>query len=261
MARAAAWRTLEAEPLSRDSLDALCRAEIPAVRIARLLEDEECDAVMGALPQHAFTRYANKPVFQTFERFGIAQATYGSTKRDLYFEQAIAARAERDAVTSKSGVDPLERAMQRIREDAGVDISIARESDGREYFAGIVRRMNDGIRLHADCCRRTDPRWAINANIAQLSLNVYLTAFEGGACVVHDRLREDVDDATVPRGSYIYDRKLVGGAQSARVQPRKGELLMINSGCYHEVEAAASDRVTYAAFVGLLPDRRFIVWA
>lgn len=231
------------------------------MRIEALLDGAECDAVMRALPADAFTRYANKPAFQTFERFGIAQAGYGSAKRDLYFEAAKTARSQRDSVIAASGIDPLARAMDRMRSDAGADISIARESDGREYFAGIIRRLNAGIRLHADCCRRTDPRWQINANVAQLSLNIYLTAFEGGACVVHDRLHEDADDATVPRGSYIYDRALVAGAKSARVRPKKGELLMINSGCYHEVEAATSDRVTYAAFVGLLPDRRFIVWA
>jgi hypothetical protein len=261
MARAAAWRTLETEPLSPESLQALCRAEVPAVRIEQLLDSEECDAVMRALPADAFTSYARKPDFQTFERFGIAQAGYGSTKRDLYFQAAIAARAERDRVITACGIDPLARAMDRLRTDAGADVSIAREADGREYFAGIVRRMNAGIRLHADCCRRTDPRWQINANIAQLSLNVYLTEFEGGACVVHDRLHEDADDATVPRGSYIYDRALIAGARSSRVFPQKGELLLINSHCYHEVEAARSDRVTYAAFVGLLPDGRFVVWA
>lgn len=261
MARSAAWRTLEAEPLSRESLQALCRAEVPAVRIEALLDSAECDAVMRALPADAFTSYASKPAFQTFERFGIAQAGYGSAKRDQYFAAANGARAQRDAVIAACGIDPLARAMERLRIDGGADISIAREDDGREYFAGIVRRMNAGIRLHADCCRRTDPRWQIFSNIAQLSLNVYLTAFEGGECVVHDRLHEDADDATVPRGSYIYDRALVAGARKARLQPKKGELLLINSGCYHEVEAARSDRVTYAAFVGLLPDRRFVVWA
>jgi hypothetical protein len=261
MARAAAWRTLEAVPLSPESLQALCNAEVPAVRVASLLADAECDALMRALPADAFTNYAKKAAFQTFERFGIAQAGYGSTKRDLYFEDAGGARAQRDAVIARSGIDPLARAMDRLRSDAAAEVSIAREADGREYFAGIVRRMNAGIRLHADCCRRTDPRWRINANVAQLSLNVYLTSFDGGACVVHDRLHEDADDATVPRGSYIYDRGLVEGAKVSRIQPRKGELLMINSHCYHEVEAAVSDRVTYAAFVGLLPDRRFIVWA
>ena len=90
---------------------------------------------------------------------------------------------------------------------------------------------------------------------------MFLTSFEGGACIVYERAHEDEDDRTVPRGSYIYDRALVDGARSARIQPDKGDLLLINSRCYHEVERARSDRVTYAAFVGLLPDGRFVVWA
>ncbi|MCK6545381.1 2OG-Fe(II) oxygenase [Myxococcota bacterium] len=255
------WRTLEAEPLSRGSLEALCRAEIPAVHVDALLDDAECDAVMRALPGGGFERYARRPAFQTFERIGIAQGGYGSSKRDEYFEAAVAARAERDAIVRASGVDPLARAMDRLRTDGGADVSIAREADGREYFAGIIRRINTGVDLHADCCRRTDPRWQIHGNVAQLSLNVYLTDFTGGACVVHDRLREEADDVTVPRGSYVYDRALVRGASAARLQPKKGELLMINSRCFHEVEPATSDRVTFAAFVGLLPDGRFVVWA
>src|SRR5262249_16263570 len=147
MARVAAWRTLEAQPLSKESLAALCRAEIPAVRIERLLGDRECDAMMRALPADAFKRYASKPAFQTFERFVIAQPGYGSAQRDQYFEAAIAARAERDAVIAACGIDPLARAMERLRSDGGADVSIAREPDGREYFAGIVRRLNAGVHL------------------------------------------------------------------------------------------------------------------
>ncbi len=260
MARAAAWRKAEPESLSPGALEALCVAEIPAVRVP-LLDGAECDAVMRALPDDAFERYAAKPAFQTFERFGIAQAGYHSNRRDRYFEDAIQAARQRDAVIAAAGVDPLARAMARIREDAGADISIAREADGREYFSGIVRRLNDGIRLHADTCRRTDARWGIQAARAQLSLNVFLTSFDGGACIVHERRHEDADDETVPRGSYIYDRALVAGARSLRIEPEKGDLLLINSRCYHEVEPAGGDRVTYAAFVGLLPDGRFVVWA
>lgn len=260
MARVAAWRTTEPEPLSSASLEALCRAEVPAVRIP-LLDAAECDALMRALPSDAFERYADKPAFQTFERFGIAQAGYHSNRRDRYFEDAIEARRQRDALIAAAGVDPLAKAMARIREDAGADISIAREVDGREYFSGIVRRLNDGIQLHADTCRRSDARWRIHAARAQLSLNVFLTSFEGGACIVHERAHEDQDDQTVPRGSYIYDRALVAGARSARIEPKKGDLLLINSRCYHEVEPARADRVTYAAFVGLIPDGRFVVWA
>ena len=125
------------------------------------------------------------PHFQTFERFGIPQAGYHSNRRDRYFEDAVEARRQRDALIAAAGVDPLAKAMARMRED----------------------------------------------------------------------------DRTVPRGSYIYDRALVDGARSARLQPNKGDLLLINSRCYHEVERARSDRVTYAAFVGLLPDGRFVVWA
>ncbi|MEQ9500581.1 MAG: 2OG-Fe(II) oxygenase [Deltaproteobacteria bacterium] len=260
MVRAASWRTTNPEPLSRASLEALCAAETPAVRIP-LLDATECDAVMRALPERAFESYAQKPAFQTFERMGIPQAGYGSKRRDAYFEDAVEARKQRDAIIAASGVDPLARAMARMREDAGADISIAYEADGREYFSGIVRRMNAGIQLHADTCRRTDPRWQIYGARAQLSLNVYLTSFEGGACVVHERRHEDEDDRTVPRGSYIYDRALVAGARSVRIAPKKGDLLLFNSRCYHEVERARSDRVTYAAFVGLLPDGRFVVWA
>lgn len=261
VARPAAWRTLEAVALSRESLEALCAAEIPAVRVDALLEPRECEALLRALPADAFAPYARQPAFQTFERFGIAQAGYGSAKRHLYFEHATAACAARDAVTAAAEVDPLARAMARLRSDAGADVSIAREPDGRPYFAGIVRRLNAGIRLHADTGRRTDARWVIHGSAAQLSLNVYLTAFEGGACVVHERLHEDHDDATVPSGSYAYDRALVAGARAARLQPRQGQLLLINSRCYHEVEAARSDRVTWAAFVGRLTDGAFVVWA
>lgn len=260
MARPVSWRSLAGEGLSRASLEALCRAEIPAVRCP-LLSAEECEAVVKALPVDAFRSYADKPAFQTFERFGIAQAGYGALHRDQYFQAAIGARSARDEVVAKSGVDPLARAMERLRSDAGAEISIAREPDGREYFAGIVRRLNDGIRLHADTCRRTDSRWVIHQAVAQLSLNVFLTSFEGGACLTYERLHEEADDATVPRGSYIYDRRLVAEARAARLEPQRGELLMINSRCYHEVEPARSDRITYAAFVGLLPDGRFLVWA
>jgi hypothetical protein len=261
MARAASWRTLEPVRLSRESLDALCRAEVPAVRVERLLDGEECDRVMRALPADAFKAYARKPAFQTFERFGIAQAGYGSAQRELYFEAATAARAEQEAFIAACGIDPLARAMERLRTDAGAVISIAREADGRAYFSGIVRRLNAGIRLHADCCRRADRRWQIHANVAQLSLNVYLTAFERGGCVVYERLRAEADDATVPRGSYVYDRALIAGARSCRIEPNKGDLVLINSHCFHEVEAASSDRVTYASFVGLLPNGELIVWA
>jgi hypothetical protein len=261
MARAVTWRTLEPEPLSRGSLEALCRAEIPAIRVDTLLDGAECDAVMRALPGGGFERYARHRAFRRFERIGIAQGGYGASQRDAYLEAAVRARAERDELVRASGIDPLARAMERLRIDGGADVSVAREADGREYFAGIVRRINEGVELHADSCRRTDPRWQIHASVAQLSLNIYLTAFDGGACIVHERLREEADDATVPRGSYVYARALVAGARAARLQPHRGELLLFNSRCFHEVEPATSDRVTLAAFVGQLRDGRFIVWA
>ncbi|MFO0722762.1 MAG: 2OG-Fe(II) oxygenase [Myxococcota bacterium] len=261
MSRPTRWTSLEPVALGPDALAALCRGEVPAIRVPGLLSAAECASVVQGLPEGAFTSYARTPAFQAFERFGIAQAGYGTQRRDLYFEHAVAARAERDRLISRAGVDPLGRAMERIRTEAQAQIEIAREPDGREYFAGILRRINGGIRLHADTCRRTDPRWQIYGCQAQLSLNVYLTDFQGGTCVIYERLHEAADDDTVPAGSYIYDRGLVSGARQVRVAPQCGDLLLFNSRCYHEVEAAGSDRLSYAAFVGLLSDRRFLVWA
>jgi hypothetical protein len=56
----------------------------------------------------------------------------------------------------EAGVDVIERVIARLQSVSGMSVRVASEDD-REYFAGILRAVDRGIGVHADCAVYVSP--------------------------------------------------------------------------------------------------------
>lgn len=72
-----------------------------------------------------------------------------SQDSSLYFQKVKEARSLQDRWRKEAGVDVVERVTNKLRQNTGMKVQVAREGDD-EYFAGILRAVDRGIGVHAD---------------------------------------------------------------------------------------------------------------
>lgn len=138
------------------------------------------------------------------------------------------------------------------------DVDIAKELDGRQYFSGIFRQINNGVPPHCDWCPydcRTE-EWVIRHITCQAVFNLYLTPSRGGATTIYDvQWSPEALDYRDPE-TYGYARALVDDRPRCRWQPAVGQLCIFNSRNMHEVkpiEEGDPARIALASFMGILP--------
>jgi hypothetical protein len=162
----------------------------------------------------------------------------------------------------KVGVNVFAMVMSLIRSlvPADWEVCLAREdSNDEQYFAGIVRGINNGTPIHCDWApydTRTEP-WAISRVTHQAVFNLCLAPMEGGGTLVHDvQWTPDALAYRDPDG-YGYFEGLVEGRKKAPLQPQPGDLYFFNSRNMHQVFPVAPGwerrRMAMASFFGVLP--------
>ena len=265
------WKTREPQPLNRVTLAALFANEIPAIRIAGFADAEECarfaeatrrfqmKAVVGDTP-------TGQPAFaaQRIDHLGMTQAEYKRRGPAAYFERAKHASAETAQVYALS-FNPLDRLIARLRAHVAGDVALAVEPDGRRYFAGIIRKSNQGLSLHADFGPYQAPGYMVDRVDAQLAWNFYAeTPSRGGITTLHDApwtwTRSSPGEVAE---NYPLPDESVAGAQTFEYQPKAGEAWLFNTRNPHKVSAveAQGDRLAVACFVGQLPEGRLVLWS
>ena len=161
--------------------------------------------------------------------------------------------------------DPIERLIAALEPHVDGPVGVAAEPEGSAYFAGIIRKSNDGLALHADFAPYQAPGYMVDRVDAQLAWNLYVEApAEGGVTTLHDaawtwsrsRPGEVADNYPLPRSA-------VDGARTFSFKPEPGEAWLFNTRNPHEVSGvrSAGDRIAIACFVGRLPDGSLVLWS
>lgn len=186
-----------------------------------------------------------------------------------------------DELAKKTGANAWEKVISTIRElfpDYGV--ALASEGEGKTYFSGIFRALNDSTHVHCDWSPfdSLTEDWIINQVTHQAVFNLYLAPVVGGNTFVHDvQWSEECLNFRDPN-SYGYHRDVTHGRQKAVVVPKAGDLCFFNSRNMHEVEKVEvtpspelglsyRPRLTLSSFIGLLPAEKtggkpyFILWS
>ncbi len=265
------WTVNEAQLLNAESLAALFANTIPAIRIAGFADPAECAGLAEAT-----RRFQMKPVVgdtstgqpafaaQRIDHLGMTQAEFKRRGPAAYFERAKRATRETEAVYALS-FDPVERLIALLARHAGGLVARAVEPDGRRYFAGIIRKSNEGLALHADFAPYQAPGYMVDRVDAQLAWNFYAEAPEqGGITTLHDapwtwtpgHPGEVAENYPLPDSA-------VAGARTFTYRPRAGEAWLFNTRNPHKVSPvqSAGDRLAVACFVGRLPEGRLALWS
>jgi hypothetical protein len=73
-----------------------------------------------------------------------------TSDKPAYFASTPAAYAHQDRWRDEAGIDVLQRMASKLQETTGMMVQVAREEDGREYYAGILRAVDAGMHVHTD---------------------------------------------------------------------------------------------------------------
>lgn len=140
-------------------------------------------------------------------------------------------------------------------------LEVAAEPDGRLYAPAVIRVHRDGQAnpLHNDNIMRD----AASAPISLRSLRQQLSCIvclqecdEGGELVHYQRPWGQADEQYKIASGLGYRPQVVSGSARMSYKPQSGDVYLINSTLYHEInEVRGCDRITMGFFVGLFDDR------
>jgi hypothetical protein len=159
---------------------------------------------------------------------------------------------------------PLQRALDWLSKlFPGRSVNIAYEPGIGHYFAGLLRRIEEGTLVHVDFAPLEQPGWAVARVYNQLAFNIYLDVAQVNPGVVHvwQKQWQPKDQQFKIPGSYGYTAQVVEGVPFATITPRVGMMILINTRNFHQVSAASGMRLTFSASVGRLSDKDIVVWS
>lgn len=243
--------------LTADHLLGLGAGVIGALHVRNFFSAEQCGQIIDGLDRAEMGSYDFTP---PIAKLGPAAYDFYKTGElgDRYFEQA-----ERDA-TARSGLmggkDPLAAAMRHIGDAWGLPV-VPATSGGRPMFAGMIREINNGARMHFDEIVRECPSAMDRLPVCQLAFNCFLSVPDaGGAGVVYRRRWRPADEDH--RDGYGYSVALVEGEPEVSSSPEVGDAMLFDPRNYHLVEPCGGGRrVTLSFFLGITGSGPLIVWS
>lgn len=253
------WSALEDSIFTAETLEALFKNDIPAIRIARFATVEECHKLAEAAEFVGFDFYEN--VEPPIGRIGITQFEFGNSRKLGYFDAVHQADSRKQQIVSLS-FDPVERLAMLLRQHTASQVGIAQENEQLgQYFAGLIRHINVAL-LHVDFAQLDAPDWEIGHCVAQLAWNLYLKVPKhGGECVVHNRQWCVNDEQYKLPCSYSYDTNLVKNSEAKYITPVLGDLVLFNSRNFHQVLPGDGERITMSSFIGKMPTGNLVFWS
>jgi hypothetical protein len=243
------WDILEPQPLSARSWASLLRNEIPAIVLRQFATPQECAQLLVSANHFGFGTYCN--VVPQIDRIGVTVFEHDRSAHLAYFREADAARKVQRAIFA-GAFDPVNRFLQLLRSRAGVTASVASDPQLGTYYAGLVRRIERGTLLHIDYAPAEHPSWSIARVQSQFSWNVYIEidASAPGETRIFNRQWRPSDEALRMHGTYGYRPEIVTGAQHVCLRPALGEVYILNTRNYHQVEASGGHRTTVGSAGG-----------
>ena len=263
----ARWRTREELPLTRENFDALCRFEIPCIRIRAFATGAECDDLVAAMDAVGLHKTYNVPGLEQPPRYvGLTQFEKRKATKDDYFAEVEQAWSEHDAVLSHMSWNPFER-MWGLMGDLYPEntLTLAEEPGYGRYYAGIIRETSGGGTLHADVTMYSARDYVIGKVASQITWNFFASYVEGdgGKTTLHNR---PYRVQAAPGGKVEiegFDRSYVDGAETHVYTPAKGDVILFNSHNPHEWTAvdASQRRMGVSTYIGRMANGNFIYWS
>lgn len=254
-----AWADRGADVLTSETLQQLMDNLVPYIRLAGFASASACDALVDCVINEAFGNY--RDVEPRIERMGCTVFEYDAIGKQAYFADSWRA-AEARARLFLASFDPLDMMIKLLSRNTGRRTSIAESSAGQSYYAGLVRRIEQGTKLHVDYAPAEQKGWEICSVRHQLTWNLYLKvdASPSGHTSVYCRQWRP-EDNRFKEGSYGFNRKVVAGSEHATFQPAVGEVVLFNTKNYHEVAASLGERITVTSAIGETLQGDLILWS
>ena len=248
------------DALTRDHLLRLAAGVLGAVRVTGFSSRDDCAAVMDALADHALGSYDHHLIWPPIAKLGPAAYDFYGTGSldDRYWDVAAESVAVRS--TLLRGGDPLDAAFARVRTAWGDDV-VPATCRGRPMFAGMIREIAHGAKLHFDEIVREFPGALDEPPASFLTLNWYLSMPEsGGETSVYRRRWRPADERY--RDGYGYTAEVVAGEPVAVVRPEVGDAVIFDSRNLHAVgPVAGGRRVSLSFFLGVTGRGPLTAWS
>jgi hypothetical protein len=254
------------DQLTRDRFKAadltqLAAGVLAALRVEAFFSVDECASIMTALQSCEMGSYDEQVVRPRIAKLGPAAYDFylDGTLGDAYWEHAAQSAETRRRLLD--GRDPLQRAWDLIGAAWGSPVRPATVGE-RPLFAGMVREIKNGTRMHFDEVVRELPGTFDETPVCQLALNCHLEMpAQGGEAVVFRRRWDPEDEQH--RDGYGYSPSLVESCARVSVRAEMGDAVLFDPRNYHRVEpnAGAGRRVTLSFFLGVMADGNLTAWS
>jgi hypothetical protein len=247
--------------LTRDHILRLAVGVSGAVLIKNFSAVADCRDIMNSLEVGDLGSYDEQLISPRIAKLGpAAYDFYGAHQLDERYWQH-AADATRSRSTLLRGADPLELAVDQIRAAWGDEIEPAR-SGGRPMFAGMIREISHGAKIHFDEITREFPGTLDETPASFLTLNWYLAVPDGGGETSVYRHRWRPADER-HRDGYGYRETAVAGEPVATLRPEVGDAAIFDTRNLHLVRpiSGAGRRVSLSLFLGITGRGPLQIWS
>lgn len=254
--------------LDADALRELFDNSGTLLHLPNALPGDYCAGVVEAaacVPFEAYAKTENSTDYQPILKFGPTMFDFiGKDDKSEYFREGREAATLGAAAFAAKGVsNPLTVAMRALRNAWRGPVSVARESDGQAYFAGVMRDIPSGALPHVDDARTETPEMAIGGVVAQASMLFYATAAKsGGALRVYDK-RPTARDYRDNVLGYGFTADAVHNVSFRGITPGVGTVALFPTTQIHSVDPVTGEgrRVTWSTFIGLRGDGSLVLWS
>jgi hypothetical protein len=247
--------------LTRDHILRLAVGVVGAVLIKGFSSRQDCADTMQALENCEIGAYDEQLISPRIAKLGpAAYDFYGTHQLDeRYWHHADDANRTRSGLLR--GGDPLDLAIDRLREAWGTDVEPAR-SGGRPMFAGMIREISHGAKIHFDEITREFPGTLDETPASFLTLNWYLAMPDGGGETSVFRHRWSPLDERY-RDGYGYLEAAVADEPVATLCPEMGDAAIFDTRNLHRVEPISGQgrRVSLSFFLGITGRGPLQIWS
>lgn len=240
-------RVVHETRLSNESLRALMRNEILAIRISRFLSPAETQTVEQAIHEIGLEYYVGDTKAATQERKGKIGPNLYRFKDDLpaYFER-VRVFEQRDKPRLFKRVDVLGRFIDALWTAHGPQGAVEQARSSVGLLSSCTVRDLSSAPPHADWIRGELPHFDAFAQLVdQFAWNVYISVGEGGETQIYDT--QDPADVADSEPSFTWP-------------PQHGDLLLFRTRNVHAVLPTRGDRLTVSGFWGPTTDGRLLYW-